>query len=230
MRVDEIVYDVFEILNQLEDDRDIDELWLFSKINAYRAQVIQDEFRTTREINPIWLQRIRKFEFKKVTAADDPEITDSSVAIGRFRLPPVIALPDNLGMNRVSGSSGIRSLDPTDFNTLLLKAQVGDVEPGYGYYSKIGNNVYCWPFILEGSAIVIAEDPFDIPDIDLDKNTMKQPNVADDYPLDIANAQKVILLILTKEMQINIQSISDLTNDAQSQLKILNSNAVSQRQ
>ena len=229
MKIDEIIYDVFEILNQLEDDRDIDESWLFAKINAYRAQVIQDEFKTTREINPIWLQRIRKFLFKKITAADDPEITDSSIAIGRFRLPPVIALPDDLGLNRLSGSSGIRSLDPTDFNTLLLKAQAGDVEPGYGYYAKIGNDVYCWPFILEGSALVVAEDPFDVPDIDTDKNIMKEPSVSDNYPLDIANAQKVILLILTKEMQINAQSISDLTNDAQSQLKILNSNAVSQK-
>jgi hypothetical protein len=227
MKIDEIVYDVFEILNQLEDDRDIDELWLFSKINAYRAQVIQDEYKTTREINPIWLQRIRKFAFKKVTADDDPYVFYSSISVGKYRLPSVISLPDDLGMNRIAGSSAIRSLDPTDFNTLLLKAQADDVEPGYGYYAKLANDIYCWPFILEGSAIIIAENPFEVPDIDMDTNLMKIPSISDSYPLDIANTQKVILLILTKEMQINAQSISDITNDSQSQLKILNSNAAS---
>lgn len=225
MKVADIIYDVFEILNQLEDDRDIDELWLMSKINAYRAIAIQDEYKTSREINPIWLQRIRKFAFKKVDAADDPTISGSSIQLGRYTLPAIIGLPDDQGLNRLSGSSSIRSLDPTDFNTLLLKAEAGDVEPGYGYYTKIQNTIYEWPYILEGSAIVIAENPFDISEPDPDDPLKITSSILDSYPIDAANAQKIILEILTKEFQINIKSISDITNDAQSQLKILTPNA-----
>lgn len=225
MKVADIVYDVFEILNQLEDDRDIDELWLMMKINAYRAIAIQDEYKTSREINPIWLQRIRKFAFKKVNAADDTNISGSSIQLGRYTLPALIGLPDDQGLNRLAGSSAIRSLDFIDFNTLLLKAEEGDVEPGYGYYAKIQNTIYEWPYILEGSAIVIAENPFDIPELEPDNLLKITSNVLDNYPIDAANAQKIILEILTKEFQINIKSISDITNDAQSQLKILTPNA-----
>lgn len=224
MKIADIIYDVFEILNQLEDDRDIDELWLLSKINSYRAIAIQDEYKTTREINPIWLQRIRKFSFKKVDAADDLNVTGGSVQLGRYTLPALIGLPDDQGLNRLSGSSSIRSLDPTDFNTLLLKAEIGDVEPGYGYYAKIQNSIYEWPYILEGSAIVIAENPFDVPEVNPDNPLKVASSILDNYPIDAANAQKIILEILTKEFQINIKSISDITNDAQSQLKILSSN------
>jgi len=224
MKTSEIVYDVFEILNQLEDDRDLDELWLMMKINAYRAIAIQDEYKVTREINPIWLQRIRKFAFKKVNAADDLNIGSSSIQLGIYNLPAIVGLPNDLGLNRLSGSSAIRSLDPLDFNTLLLKAEAGDVEPGYGYYAKILNTVYEWPYILEGSAIVIAENPFEVPELDPGNALKINASVSDNYPLDAANAQKVILEILTKELQINIKSISDITNDAQSQLKILTSN------
>ena len=228
MKTADIVYDVFEILNQLEDDRDIDELWLMSKINAYRAIAIQDEYKTTREINPIWLQRIRKFAFKKVNAADDLNIGDGSVFLGMYNLPALIGLPDDQGLVRLSGSSAIRSLDYTDFNTLMLKAEMGDVELGYGYYCKILNTVYEWPYILEGSAIVIAENPFDVPELDPGNSLKITSDVSDSYPLDAANAQKIILEILTKEFQINMKSISDITNDAQSQLKLLTSNAQAQ--
>jgi len=224
MKIADIVYDVFEILNQLEDDRDIDELWLLSKINSYRAIAIQDEYKTTREINPIWLQRVRKFAFKRVNAADDSNVTNGSITIGKYSLPSVIGLPDDQGINRVAGSSAIRTLDFIDFNTMMLKAELEDVEPGYGYYSKIQNDIYCWPFLLEGSAVVIAENPFDIPEINTGDLAAKEPSVLDNYPIDAANAQKIILEILTKEFQINMKSISDITNDSQSQLKLLTSN------
>lgn len=230
MKVDEIVHDVFEILNALSDDRDIDELWLMNKINQHRAALIALQVSVSRTINPIWLQRIRRFKFTKVNAADDPVITLSSVQLGKYSMPPVVGLIEDWGLWRVSGSGAIRSLDPIDFNTLMLKTEVNDVESGYGYYSKIGNVIYCWPYIFEGSAMVIAENPFDIQKINALNTAMEAASVSDDYPLDAATAQSVIIEILTKELNIKMKNISDIVNDSQNQLNILKSNAFSAKE
>jgi hypothetical protein len=45
----------------------------------------------------------------------------------------------------------------------------------------------------------------------------------DDYPLDIALAQKIVLEILTKDLAISEGSIPDIINDSQKQFKLLKS-------
>lgn len=224
MKFEEIIHDVYEVLNAINDDRDIDELWLLQRINSYRAIFIADEYSITHEINPIWLQRLRKFKFKKVNASDDPVVSFSSLQVGKYTLPGIISLPDNRAIQRISGSGGTRSLDIIDFNTLVLKAELNDVEFGYGYYSQVGNDIYCWPYIPEGSAIIIAENPFEIQKVNSLYTAMEDASVSDNYPLDIAIAQKVIIEILTKDLNIKMQSIADITNDSQTELNLLKTN------
>jgi hypothetical protein len=133
-------------------------------------------------------------------------------------------LPDDQGLYRLSGSGAIRGYDPCDFNLLMLVADMNQVNMGYGYYSKVGSDVYCWPYVMEGSAIIIAENPMDIMKLNAEDTALVKTTVFDDYPLDMANAQKIIMEILTKELNVKMQTISDITNDSQDQLKILGSN------
>ena len=151
MKISEIVWDIKEIKLALEDDTELEEMWLLHKINSYRAILIQQEYSLTRNINPQWLQRIRKFQFTKVNSADDPSILLTSISLSRATLPRVISLPDDLGTYRVSGSSGILQLDAVDFNTLMMKIDIGEeMNTGYGYYAKIGETIYAWPLMMEG--------------------------------------------------------------------------------
>lgn len=224
MKVSELIWDIKEIKLALEDDSDLEEMWLLHKINSYRAIEIQQEFALTNTVNPQWLQRVPRFQFTKATPADDPAITTSSIVLSKATLPKVISLPDDLGTYRVSGSGAIMQFEPIDFNTLIMKVEIGDeVNFGYGYYAKVGGTIYAWPLIMEGSAIIIAEDPFDVQI--LENGVLRAMTIEDDYPIDIALAQKVILQILTKDLTISEGSISDIVNDSQAQLKIMkNSN------
>jgi len=220
MTVEEIIYDILEIKQALEDDSDLEELWLLHKVNAYRAIAIQQEFSLTNSINPQWLQKTHRIQFSKVNSADDPAIALTSITLSKAILPKVVYLPDDLGTYRVSGSSGIMQLEPIDFNTLMMKIEIGEeVNRGYGYYSKIGGVLYAWPLMMEGSAIIIAEDPFDVQV--LDNGVLRNMTFADDYPLDIALAQKVVLEILTKDLALQEGSIADVVNDSQRQLKLM---------
>lgn len=227
MTVEEFIYDIMEIKGALEDDSDLDPIWVLYKINQYRASHISADFALNQDVDPVWIQRITKFEFEKVNPADDPAITLSSITLGKYKLPRVIKLTDDLGTYRLSGSGAINIFEPCDFNRLLMKAEFSDdLNPGYGYYSKIGDTAYIYPYILEGSAMIIAEDPFDI-QIN-DNGVLRDMLLTDDYPLDPILAQRVILDILKNDLNISDSSISDIMNDSQSQFKILKSATRSQ--
>jgi hypothetical protein len=220
MTAENLIYDIKEIVAATEDDSDLDEYWLIQKINNYRAVLIAEQFRVDPVVDPSWLQRIGKFKFTKSDAADDPLITVNSITLGRYILPSVISLPDDLGLNRISGSSGIVGFEPTDFDTLVMKALVKEeISPNYGYYARIGRFAYVYPYIMEGSAIIIAENPFDVPIYTgTEYRTM---TMEDHYPIDARMAQLVIVQILTNDLNISQQSITDIVNDSQSQLKVL---------
>ena len=222
MTTAEIIWDILELKHAIEDDSDIDELWLLQKVNAYRAHFIREEYATLSHISPSWIQRLHKFPLTKVNAADDPVIMLSSIWLSRGKIPAVIDLPDDLGLYRVSGSSAITQFEPCDFNTLLMRIEIGEeMNSHYGYYSRIHNDIYLYPLCMEASALIIAEDPLDIPVYD--SGELRERTLDDEYPVDIAMAQKIILEICTNDFKISEGSIPDIINDSQRQFKILGS-------
>jgi len=220
MTIEEIIFDVMEIKGAIEDDRELDETWLLMKINDYRAILINQQYSLYPVIDPAWLQSIPMFDFTKTDAADDPSITVNSITLGRAICPSVVSLPDDLGFNRLSGSGGIISFEPTDFDTLIMKALVKEeIHRNYGYYARVGQYIYVFPYVMEGKAVIIAEDPTDIQI--LDAGVYRDQVASDPYPLDAKTAQAVILQILTNDLKLNDQAITDIVNDAQTSLKIM---------
>lgn len=219
MTVEEFIWDIFEIKNQIEDDSDLEEMWVLHKLNLYRAAHIEAEYALTNEINPQWLQRVFKYNWEKTTAADDPSITFSSITLGKAILPSVVKLPENLGIYRISGSGGINTYDPVSFDRLLLKAQLEKTNIGYGFYAPIGNTVYIWPYAMQGSAVIIATNPMDVQVND--QGTLRAMTFQDEYPIDPVIAQRVILDFLQKDMALKDGTITDIINDSQDKLKIL---------
>jgi len=220
MTFEEIIWDIMEIKGALEDDSDLEELWLLHKINQYRAVHIVAEYGLTNEIDPVWLQRIYKFKWVKTTAADDPAITYNSITLGKATLPRTVKLPEDFGTYRIAGSGAILQFEPCDFNRLMMKAEIGEESHGeYGYYSKVGDVIYETPYLMEGSAIIIAENPMDI-QIN-DAGTLRDMTFEDQYPLDPLLAQRVILDLLTKDLAIADGAITDIINDSQKELKIM---------
>lgn len=220
MTIEDIIWDIMEIKGALEDDSDLEEMWLMHKINSYRALAIQQEFSMTNTINPQWLQRVHKFKLTKCTPADDPAIGVSSIYLSKGTLPKVVSLPDDLGTYRVAGSGAITQFQPIDLNSLLMKIDIGEEKNSvYGFYSKVGSDLYFYPLTMEASAIIIAENPLDVQV--LDGGVLRDRTFLDDYPVDIALAQKIVLEILTKDLAISDGQITDIVNDSQNQFKIL---------
>lgn len=228
MTLEEIIYDLKEIKNALEDDTDLQDDWLLYKINNYRAILIAEQYRLEPVIDPIWLQPIAKFNFTKTDAADDPVISVNSITLGRASLPAVVSLPDNLGLNRLSGSGGIIGFEPTDFDSLVMKAVIGaKPEANYGWYAPLGSFAYVYPYVMEGKAIIIAADPTSV---QIYTGTVYRDFlVTDPYPIDAKLVQAIVIQILTVDLKLNEQSISDVVNDSQSQLRIMKDAVVPQK-
>jgi len=222
MTAEEIVYDILEIKNAINDDREIDEIWLIHKFNAHRSLQIIEEFKQSNEIRSMWLMRLYKQEVKKVTSADDPSIISTSIELGKVHLPNIVAIPGDAGFVRLTGSSGILSFDPVSYDTLMLKIMYKEERMGeFGYYTQIGNDVFLWPYVREVQAIIIPEDPFDIQIIDPITKVLRDFGITDDYPLDIDMCQKAIWEVLTKDLAYNDQQVRDIVNDSQNQLKLM---------
>lgn len=223
MTIKDFIWDILEIKNAIEDDSDLEQLWILYKINMYRSAHIRAEYGMTNEINAEWLQRIHKFKWEKTDPADDPAITLNTLTLGKYDFPRVVKLPGGQGLYRLSGSGGITTFDPVDFNQLIMKAELNDTNQGYGCYSHIGDRVYIWPYTMEGSAMVIAEDPTQV-QIN-DNGTLRDMTWDDEYPLDMILAQRVVLDFLQKDMALKEGTITDIINDSQDQLRILKDGA-----
>ena len=220
MRLDHIIYDILEIKNAASDDSDVDELWLLNKINNYRAAFIQEQYMITGDINPSWLQRYPVFNLEKVRSSDDPTIKWGSLNLGKFVLPPLISLPFDQGLYQFFGASRTKPFSTSDFVTMVYRASLGeDIPPGSGFVARMGNDVYVYPFVMKGQAYIIAVNPMDVQVSD--NGVLREMRADDDYPIDAAMAQNIVLSILTKDLQILDQSVSDIINDSQDQLKIV---------
>ena len=217
MTYEDVVWDVREIVKAIEDDSDLEDLWIIHKINSWRETLLEQEFKRSREVNPDWLQRTGMLPVEKTSAADDPKITNNSVTLGKMIIPPVAKLPDDMGVYQISGASAIQTFEPATFQKLMLLAQYGQVEEnGFGYYTRIGTTIYLLPIILRASAILILKDP-----TDLNKDENGEFNWKDEYPLDTPTLQRAIISFLTTEMAIYAGSIADVLNNSADDLRIM---------
>lgn len=224
MSVEELIYDILEIKNALEDDHDYDELWILRKINNYRSIFIFQDYLLNQEINPSWIQRLRKQKVIKVTSADDPSIDFTSIDLGKVTIPSLISLPDDGALIRVSGSSGITTFDAISFDNLMLKLAFKEERMGeFGWRARVGNDLFLYPLVAEIQAVIIADNPMDIQVLDSATGLMRDRLITDEYPIDAVIAQQVILEIITKDLQLNAQSVSDIVNDSKHQLRVMQS-------
>ena len=220
MKIENAIYDVIEIRKALGDDDPLDQFFILQKLNAYRAILINAQFQITNHLDYGWLQRHPQFRWEKVTAADDPNVTHSSITLGKFKLPKVISLPEDLGLYQVMGSGAIRTYSKDEFATMMIRAEIQEERhPRHGYYSKIGDVVYSVQYEMYGQAVMVAENPMDIPIIE--NNVQRVMTVDDEYPADIAIVQQAVLAFLTKDMKLSDQQVTDIINDSQSQLKLM---------
>ena len=162
MKIENAIYDVFEILKALSDDSDVMEEFILSRLNSYRSEIITRRIENEGMIPAVWLQDMPLYSTERVNSADDPEITETSVTLGKITIPNVVATIGGEGIFRILSPARHFPYSPIDAGLLFMKIRLKEiVHPQYGYYYTIGNSIYTYPFAPKIKATLILEDPLD---------------------------------------------------------------------
>jgi hypothetical protein len=220
MTISQMIYDIREIVNSVSDDSDISNEWLYHKMNIYREVVLLEKYKEDPHVDPAWLVNVPVIKTKPANPADDPSITYVSVHISKAIIPEPISLPDDLGLI-VTGSSGIIPYEKQSLTLLAQKAMIKEhIDNGMGYYARVGAaNLYLYPLTMEVKLTMIPKNPLEIQV--LENNAYRDRTLDDEYPVDADTAEKIILLLLERELSIKLKTVNDLVNDSQDQFNIL---------
>lgn len=129
-------------------------------IHQYRAKEIRREFQKYREIDPTWLQNMGLVNYTKVTSDDDPNIPDtvSDCVLGKFTIPTVVNMPDDMGVYRVVSGDRKCSYYRTTPDRFWGFVD-GSLRSKFKYYFRIGNAVYIHPYSEQGIMTLILDNP-----------------------------------------------------------------------
>lgn len=150
------------MVDALKPSTRIREKLLIHKINSYRSIFILEHYLEFKELSPSWLQNIGSTLTTRITSADDPSIEVSSIYFSKITIPQVITLPDDLGVYRLTTSSGQKRIYKTTPDNLYLKISVNSEDIKlFHYFFRIENSLYIYPFIKSISGSFLFENPLD---------------------------------------------------------------------
>lgn len=129
-------------------------------IHKYRASIIQDQYKATREIDPQCFQDLGRVTFTKVTSADDPNILVTSVSLGKLTIPGVIALPNDRGVWRVASSSRQMTYYPVEYGRFFEIVE-DSIRSKFNYWFRIGTSLYTYPLLDEGNIVLLQDNPME---------------------------------------------------------------------
>lgn len=164
MQLDKLIYDVLTILemSKITATSRHEQEYIEKKIADYRALFIQEEYYKTQTINPLWIQSYGKFDFINVNSADEEIGIDTSICFGKKDLPPVVALPNNLGYYYLSLPAKQQKIYLITRDMLMQMISIGDDRLQSFQYGVIEHrSLLVYPYIASGNASLIAENPRD---------------------------------------------------------------------
>lgn len=269
MKLEYIIYDIKEILLALKDDTRVKDSYLIYKIINYDCLMKEQMALQGITIPEQCYSRLPRKKVAEINSGDHPEITVSSIKLGKVELPKLINLPEPTKALRVTSTSRQSMIYRTTFPMLMHMIRANDSRLQlFNYYVQYGNNLYFYHYIPEVDIMAMLEDPTEAFQVRSElysadqlqegkdyvvltgairetdggynpvykrfegftctagktysgdgkcqlEDDVHQMTLTDDYPITRAMAQQIVLQILTKDYQIEKQSIPDLYNDAQ---------------
>jgi len=150
--------------SNITDDTRHQKAYLAHKLHSGRAKAIQKEYYRMRMINPRWQQPFGLTNVTKIGSADDPNISNESICMGKVTFPPVVLFNnrDDLGSFRIASSSKQKGIYRCGMEELFLMIESGDERlENYMFYYKSGNSYFIYPYTSQVSAELILENPMD---------------------------------------------------------------------
>ena len=162
MKLEYIIYDIKELLLALKDDTRVKDSYLIHKIINYDCLLKEQMVLQGIPIPEQCFSRLPKREVHEVTTGDHPDITVSSIKLGKVDYPKLINVPDLDKALRVTSSSRQAQLYRTTFPYLMHLIRSNDSRLQlFHYYVPYGTGLYIYRFLPELDIMALLEDPTD---------------------------------------------------------------------
>ncbi len=162
MTLHELVSDIMLVLSKSTISKDfrVSKRHIRFLVNQYRARKIQDDYKTFGRVMPEYMQDLGILQVTKINSGDDTSIPYTSLTLGKISIPPIVSLPDEDGLVRVSSSSRQMTYYPIEM-PLFFDLVPDSIQTKFPYYFKVGIPVYLHPYIQEVNMIAVLDDPLD---------------------------------------------------------------------
>ena len=164
MNFEDIIYDTQMILSKSNKTNDfrVEDMHLASLLNNYRALMIGQEYDVTMHINPLWIQPIRNLLTTQVNTADDSTMLAQSICLAKVTLPPVVSMPDDLGVRRLTLGAKQKNIYETSPEELYGMIELNDpLLDVYNFYFKKELSYFIYPYVETVGADLILANPLD---------------------------------------------------------------------
>lgn len=224
MKLENIIYQIREILKSKGVDSRIDDRMLIDMINRYRAFNIKQYWEANRYLKAEWFSNLGILTPTIVNSADDPNIQFTSVIFGKLILPVAISIPKEHA-TFIRSASKHQRIEEIDMHILYKMIETDDeLLKEYISIHFVGNVAYIYPHQSKIWVSRILENPLDAITYDAlsdydgtvisASGTKRNLTVKDEYPICGEITTMVILDILTKEFNLERQNIPDVTIDS----------------
>lgn len=224
MTLNQLVWDIKTIAEQVGSESDLGYSYLVHKINMYRRNEMINFLIQNRYLDSKFYQSIGELNMTKVNSSDDADILVTNVYLGRYEIPEIIELRDNIEDNL-----GIKNLMSKGRETFYKEINIErfammidlnrPIDRNNGYYYIFNKRLYIYPYNTIITGDFLLSDPSD--GKILTSGTWTDFDKDNEYPIPLHSAQNIILQILTNDFQILKQQISDIVNDSKNELKVM---------
>lgn len=155
--------------SRVSKDSRINERHIQFLIDKYRAVGIRQDYKRNETIDPAWILDTGVIQFSAVNSGEDLPISTRTVVLGKYTLPSsVVALPDHLGLIRVSSSSRRTTYHYTSAANFFSIPEDSDFKNN-NYCFQIGDALYTHPNAEWGNIQFIPASPLLVPVLQTDK-------------------------------------------------------------
>ena len=129
-------------------------------IHKYRARAIRETFQRQGYIDPMWMQDLGVRKTTIVNSAEEREVACGNLALAKLTLPPILSLPDDNGVVRISSTSVQKTFYRIDVERFF------DIDPSsirakFDYYIRVASSFYFPSLPEEVRPILLLDNPMD---------------------------------------------------------------------
>lgn len=149
--------------SRVSKDSRINRSFLHSRMCTYAGEAMRQSARRNGYINPQWVNDYGNVDITEISSSEVPGVIKSGITLGKFKIPAVVAMDGNMGINSVYGDISGKEyyqLSESEFRQ-KLRADHTLITKLFNYFFAQGQYVYVYPYTASLRVKLIPVNPLE---------------------------------------------------------------------